>query len=97
VTAPKSARKRLAKAELLLHLAVVAQGWANDVSDADDKTIPFAEWPADDPLKQLATTYDLTSSDLARICTQLADQLEARAERAGYGESLAKALDEADK
>lgn len=84
MTVRKRERVRLAKAELLLYLARAAQNWGDAVSDADDQTRPFAEWPDHDPLRKLAATYDLTGADLGRICTQLADQLEARAERAGY-------------
>lgn len=83
----KAARMRLLKAELLIELASVTLRWANDVSDADTKTIPFAEWPHDDPLRKLADTYDLTGDDLAKILNQLGDELENRADRAGYDEA----------
>lgn len=88
----KSERMRLAKAELLLSLAMKAQEWADDVSDANSMTKPFEQWPDDDRFKQLAITYGLTGRDLGSILTKLAQQLEDRADRAGYDETWLELL-----
>lgn len=81
---PKAERRRLAKAELLLALACTAQRWANEVTDQDGRCRPFAEWPPDDPLRTLCRTYDLRPADLGRVLTEIADEVERRAMRAGY-------------
>jgi hypothetical protein len=80
---PKRYRKRLARAELLMHLAVAVERWGQSVIDQDGGR-PFAEWPADDPLRLLVSTYDLSPADLASICHELGDRLERQAERSGY-------------
>lgn len=48
--------------------------------------LPFDQWPADDPFRQLAHTYGLTPKDLARLLDRLGTSCEARAERSGYAE-----------
>lgn len=83
---PRAERKRLAKAELILNLAVTAQRWADDLTGVNP-TAPFAEWGHDDPFVRLCRVYGLTPADLARLAEGLAAQLEARAERSGYTEA----------
>jgi hypothetical protein len=83
---PKAERKRLAKSELLLNAAVTVQRWANDLT-GKNPTAPFSEWGEDDPFVSLCRRYDLTPADLAKIAEGLAEQLEARAIRAGYEEA----------
>lgn len=85
-TTPKRERRRLAKAELLMHLALAADAWAAMVDGSDPKCRPIEEWPADDPLVTLARTYALTPKDLAGLCRQLAQEMENRSERAGYAD-----------
>lgn len=85
MSAPKRERMRLAKAELLAHLASTAEGWRADLlHERPAWCSPPEEWPAEEPLVTLARTYDLSFPDLARICDALGDELEARAIRAGY-------------
>lgn len=85
---PKRERMRLAKAELLLWLAVKAADWAGQVDDRPGApTRPFAEWSPDDPFRKMAETYALTGADLGRILDRIGDELERRAERAGYAET----------
>lgn len=81
---PKAERKRAAHAELLLLLSMEADLWAKQLRSRD--VLPFDQWPEDDPLRVLACSYSLTAEDLARLADTLADQLEGRAIRAGYGE-----------
>lgn len=82
---PKAERKRAAHAELLLRLSMAAESWAKQLR-GQDNVLPFEEWPDDDPLRVLARSYSLTAEDLAGLADILADQLEGRAIRAGYGE-----------
>jgi len=84
----KRARARLAKAELLAHLSMTADRWACEVDDTEPGTRPFAEWPETDPRVALCRTYRLTPTDLARLCREISAELEARAVRAGYDETL---------
>jgi hypothetical protein len=84
VTAPKRERRQLAKAELLVHLAMTAERWSNDLTGTDTVCRPVAEWGDDDPFVVLCRTYDLTPAELARICHGIGDEIEARAIRAGY-------------
>lgn len=83
---PKAERKRAARAELLLQLSLTADRWARQLRDQDPHLIPFAQWPDDDPLRQVVTSYSLTQEDVAKLADTLAGQLEYRAERAGYGQ-----------
>jgi hypothetical protein len=85
-TVPKAERKRLAKAELLLNAAVTVQRWADDLT-GKNPTAPMSEWGDDDPFVSLCRRYALTPADLAKIAEGLAEQLEGRAERAGYAEA----------
>lgn len=86
MTVPKAERRRLAKAEVIMHLASTAQRWADDIEGGDARVAPFDQWPADDPHRALCRTYDLAPKDLVAILTKLADGLEDRAERAGYAD-----------
>lgn len=82
---PKRHRTRLARAEMWMMLAVAAQARADSIADKPGcGTIPFAEWPADDPMVDLARRYGLTATDLARLFESAADQLETRAMNTGY-------------
>lgn len=83
---PKAERKRLAKAELLLDVAITVQRWADDLSGKND-TAPFSEWGEDDTFVRLCRVYGLTPADLSKIAEGIADQLEGRAERAGYADA----------
>lgn len=83
----KRDRTRLARAELWLHLAMTAERWARYCEDAEPGVIPFAEYPADDPLVTLCRTYDLSPQDLARAARSVAQQAENRAIRGGYEEA----------
>jgi hypothetical protein len=83
----KSQRRRLASAEVWMQLAMTTERWKAEVTDNSPRTTPFAEWPDDDPLKLLCTTYDLTPADLAKLLDTIGAQLEARATRAGYDET----------
>lgn len=80
---PKRERKRLAKAELWLLLAIKAQKWSSECVGADGSR-PMSEWGDDDPMVTLCRTYDLTAADLSRLLTTMGDELERRALRAGY-------------
>jgi hypothetical protein len=84
---PKHERKRLAKAELLIFLAMKADEWAKAVSDADDKTTPFGTWPDNEPFMDLALRYCLSGADLGKILDSLGGDLENRAERCGYSDA----------
>jgi hypothetical protein len=85
--APKRQRARLAKAELLLHLACTAERWRREVTDEEPGTLPFADWPPDDPLVELCRRYALAPADLARLLDQIGQEVESRALRAGYEEA----------
>lgn len=85
---PKRERSRLAKAELLMHLAMTVEDWSKSLADANPGTRPVVEWPDNDPLVALCRTYRLTPADLSRLCHRLGDELENRAERAGYADHL---------
>lgn len=84
----KRQRTRLTRAELWLHLACAAERWACGVEGSEDGTIPFADWPADDPLVTLCRTYELTPADLARACRTVASQAETKAMKGGYADAL---------
>lgn len=94
---PIRERRRLAKAELLMAIAAKAEDWAAEVANAlaprehrDDgyKFLrPFEEWGDDDPLVSMATRYGLDPHELARLLSGIGDELERRAERAGYAET----------
>lgn len=84
IAVSKRERTRLVKAELLMELAITAERWAKEVEGTDERVRPFAEWPDDDPRKQLCHTYQITPSDLARICRRLGDELENSSMRRGY-------------
>jgi hypothetical protein len=85
--APKRERRRLATAELWLQVAMTVQEWADGVSDARTGWLAFAEWDPEDPLRQLCERYQLSPSDLRKLLEAMADQLEARAVRAGYADA----------
>lgn len=86
---PKRTRTRLAKAETWMLLATTAQNWADGVaSKPGTRTIPFDQWPADDPMVQLARRYGLTPTELSKAVASIADQLETRAMAAGYDEAF---------
>lgn len=87
LTTPKKDRVRLAKAELLMELALRAECWKRQATDQDSAMRPFAEWTPDDPLRAIAITYNLTGEDLGRILDRLGSELEARADRAGYADT----------
>lgn len=85
----KKERVRLVRAEMLMHLAMTADRWADEVTDDDQgATRPFAEWPADDPLRKLCEAYNVTAADLGAVLRDLAEQLQRRADRSGYAETL---------
>lgn len=81
---PKRQRTRLAKAELLMLLAVHMEQTGADVDGTSGRTRPFAEWGDDDPLRQLCHTYGLGQADIARLCRALASELENDAMRRGF-------------
>lgn len=81
----KSERLRLARAELLVQLAMSAGRWANELRGGPGAR-PFEEWPHDDALKSLCRTYRIDRTDLAKAADDLADRLERQAIRAGYDE-----------
>lgn len=82
--AAKRDRMRLAKAELLMHLAVTALSWQRQCENAAPGALPFEDWPPSDPFVALARTYGLTRHDLARLLDRIGDELEGRALRGGY-------------
>lgn len=82
--APKRTRKRLARATLLIHLAMTADRWARQISDQEPGVIPFADYPEDDPFVTLCRTYQLKPADLAEVCRFLGAKLERDAVTAGY-------------
>lgn len=84
---PKRARVRLAKAELLVMLAVKAEEWKQMLAGTAG-CLPPDQWPDDDPFIELCRTYQLTPADLSRLCNQLGEDLEHRAIRVGYDEHL---------
>lgn len=84
----KAARRRAARAELLMQLARSADAWAKQLRNQDPHAIPFEQWPEDDPLRQMARDYALTAEDLAKLADTLGEQLEDRAVRACYGELM---------
>lgn len=85
---PKRERVRLARAELLMYLASITESWKKQLRNEDPKVLPFEEWDVDDSFRVLGRTYNLTGTDLAKLCDELGGQLEARAERAGYADHL---------
>lgn len=86
-TTPKRERVRLAKSELLIHLSDVASQLAQEVTADCPSTIPFDQWPTDDPLRDMAGRYDLKGPDLGKVLQQLADDLCNRALRCGYDDA----------
>ena len=89
VWAQKAKRMQLAKSELLLILAVKTLEWRREVTDTPGcGTLPFDEWPSDHPLRRIALAYRLTGKDLGKLLDGIGDELERRAERAGYGDAL---------
>lgn len=84
---PKRQRTRLAKAELLMDLAVTADRWAGEVAGTIDGVRPFSEWPDSDPRRQLCHRYGLTPADIVRICRALGAELENASMRRGYEEA----------
>lgn len=81
---PKRQRTRLAKAELLILLAVHCDGVAADVEGTSGYTRPFAEWGDDDPLRDLCHRYGLGAADITRLLRGLGAELENSAMRRGY-------------
>lgn len=67
----KTRRKRLAKAELLVQLACVAE----HLSDYSSETM------------RVAATYGLTQDDIDAVLHKIGDELENRAMRAGFDEA----------
>lgn len=84
---PKRLRTRLAKAELLMDLAVTADRWAGEVAGTVEGTKPFSEWPDSDPRRQLCHRYALTPADIVRILRALGAELENASMRRGYDEA----------
>lgn len=84
--ASKRKRRRLARAELTMHLAQTAGRWASELRQVGAR--PFDQWGDNDPMVMVSNTYQLGPEDLARICDRLADELERAADRRGYGEEL---------
>lgn len=84
----KRERTRLARAEILMQLAMTAQRWADEVADRSGTTRPVAEWPADDPMVRLMRTYDLSQYDLDRLLTAIAQQIENRSLASGFDEVI---------
>jgi hypothetical protein len=84
---PKRQRRRLARAELLMQLATTAERWSREVAGTEPGCRPIAEWGEADPMVTICRTYDLTAADVARVLTELAEQLENRALRGGYEEA----------
>lgn len=80
----KRERVRLAKAELLMSLAVTAERWASEIEGTAEGVIPFAQWPDDDQRKTLCHTYGLSQADLVRITRGLAQEIENSSMRRGY-------------
>ncbi len=84
---PKRERLRLAKAELLLDIAIQTQKLAEGCGDRSTRHTPFAKWADHDPIRQIALAYGLSGKDLDKILTKIAGELEARAMRSGYEEA----------
>lgn len=78
-----AARRRLARSELLVFLAMLAQRHADDLAGKGGAR-PVAEWPSDDLEMVLCRRYGLTPADLSRVWFDLAEQFEAKALREGY-------------
>jgi hypothetical protein len=81
---PKKARRRLARSEILIALAVQTEILAKQVQDQDPTTKPFGDWPSDDPFVVLTRKYRLSPDDLARELRTVGEQLENRALASGY-------------
>lgn len=81
---PKAERRQLAKAELLLLMAVLAADHAKAFEGTAPGILPVDEWPATDPEVRIMRHYELTQPDMAKVWDQIAEGLESRAERAGY-------------
>lgn len=75
--APLARRKQLAKAELLAMLATLCESWRREL-DEDEQLR--------EGLTEQLQRYGLSRRHLAGIADQLGAELEARADRAGYGE-----------
>ena len=84
----KFARKRLARAEMLMQLAMTADRWVSELAGTAPDVRPFEEWPNDEGFRVLARKYDLTKGDLVAIVRAVSVQAEQRAERAGYSETV---------
>jgi hypothetical protein len=85
----KRKRVKLARAEMWLQLAMTAQRWADEVAGTQPGAVlPFAEWPTDDPIVEVARRYGLTQVDMVRLLTDLAQSVEDRAVRAGISDAL---------
>lgn len=83
--APKRQRIQQAKAVLWMDIAVWAQQWSRSCRDKSSDTIPFDQWPPNDPMVMLAKAFDLTPDDLAALWDGVAQEAEQRSERAGWG------------
>lgn len=77
-------RKRLAKAELYMLLAVSTLRWRRELMGEDPESLPPEQWPAEDPLAKLCRTHQLTPVQLAQVCDTMGEELERRALRGGY-------------
>jgi hypothetical protein len=86
LSATKRERARLARAELWMYLASVAEMHRKRLLDEDPHTLPVAQWAADDHEVQLCRLYGLRPADLAKLWNELGEALEQRAIRGGYDE-----------
>lgn len=85
---PKAERRQLARAEILLLVAVLAGDHAKAFEGTAPGILPVDEWPDTDPEVSIMRRYDLTQADMAKIWDKIADGLELQAERAGYDRTL---------
>lgn len=81
---PKWRRKRHAKAELWVLLAMHAESYAQQLQGCEAGIAPPEQWPADDPFRTLWEKYGLTPAELGKLLGDIADQMEIRAMQAGY-------------
>lgn len=77
-------RKQLAKAEMLMSLALTVERWRREFIGAEPGSLPPDEWPSHDPMVKLATYYKLSWPEMAEVAIEIGEELERRALRCGY-------------
>lgn len=75
---------RQARAQVWMALAMRAQIVHNEIMDESGTTRSFAEWPEDDPIKELMKEFGFDREQLAKAFVQVAESCEKRALHLDY-------------